>query len=337
MNRDAETHGGTLLTVMTQNLYLGAELAPIFIARSREDMVVAAATAWEKVQASEIKERAERVAEVIVAEAPDLVALQEAARWSVGSTFAMTVKYDFLSSILQAIHDAGAFYVPVAVNQNLDETAPIDMAGNQVRIVDRDAVLLKIDDTAMQVRPFNIQSESFATLMPVTSPVLGVIKVPRGWIAIDATIDKQKFRLINTHLESYDARVQMAQASELISGPGNTGLPTVIAGDFNSNANQKANDAAAIENTQTYGHLIAGGFRDVWASVNPGDSGNTCCQHPDLTNDASALFERIDLVITRAGFTPVAAKLVADRPSSRTFAGRWPSDHAGIFTELKID
>ncbi|HUN59392.1 MAG TPA: hypothetical protein VMU41_14875, partial [Candidatus Binataceae bacterium] len=139
------------MTVMTQNLYLGAELAPIFIAKSEADMVAAAAAAWEQVQASEIEQRAGRIAEVIAAEAPDLVALQEAAQWSADSASAMTVRYDFLSSVLRALHTLGAFYVPIATNRNLDRTAPIDPDGRLVRIVDRDVVLLKIGDAARQV------------------------------------------------------------------------------------------------------------------------------------------------------------------------------------------
>ncbi|HUN59519.1 MAG TPA: endonuclease/exonuclease/phosphatase family protein, partial [Candidatus Binataceae bacterium] len=277
-----------------------------------------------------------RIAEVIAAEAPDLVALQEAAQWLAVRASAMTLRYDFLLSILRAIHALGAFYVPIAISRNLDRTAPIDIGGTQVRIVDRDAVLLKISDPVSWVRPFNIQSESFATLMPITSPAMGTMTVPRSWIAIDALIDKREFRFVNTHLESYDARVQMAQAAELIAGACDTNLPVIIAGDFNSNANQQPGDARENDKKAAYSHLVASGLQDVWASMNPGDPGDTCCQRADLMNDASALFERIDLVLTRGGVTPIGAKLAADQPDVRTASGRWPSDHAGIVAKLRI-
>jgi endonuclease/exonuclease/phosphatase family metal-dependent hydrolase len=337
MSRDAERRQGALVTLMTQNLYLGAELAPIFLAKTQSEMAAAAATAWAQVQASEIEERSGRIAEVIATEAPDLVALQEAAQWSLGgSPSGMTVKYDFLSSVLEALQASDLFYVPVAISHGLDRTAPIDMAGTRLRIVDRDVVLLKIGDAGTQVRPFNIRSESFATLLQVTSPVMGPMEVPRGWIAIDATIDECKFRLVNTHLESYNARVQMEQAAELIAVPGNTNLPIIIVGDFNSNANQQPDDEPSNEITTAYRHLIGSGLQDAWASVNPGDPGNTCCQHADLMNEASALLERIDLVLTSVGITPVAAKLVAHQQTSRTVRGRWPSDHAGVVAKLRI-
>jgi endonuclease/exonuclease/phosphatase family metal-dependent hydrolase len=113
-------------------------------------------------------------------------------------------------------------------------------------------------------------------------------------------------------------------------------LPLIIVGDFNSNANQKRDDESANENISAYGHLIGSGLQDAWARANPGDPGNTCCQHADLMNDASALFERIDLVITRAGITPVAAKLAGNQRRSRTIGGRWPSDHSGVLAKLRI-
>jgi endonuclease/exonuclease/phosphatase family metal-dependent hydrolase len=337
MSQNKAAGSASVVTVMTQNVYFGTGLAPVFTATSQVEVIAAVAAAWRQVEASTIDERAGRIAEVIAAEAPDLVALQEAAQWLAGNGATMTPKYDFISSILQALQAHDLFYVPIAITHNFDRTAPIDGTGNQVRLVDRDAVLLKIGGGAAQVRPYNIQSERYSTLMPITSPILGSLTAPRGWIAIDATIGNSNFRLINTHLESYDARVQMAQAAELVAGIGHTSLPLIMAGDFNSNANQKPGDAPANENTPTYRSLIAGGLQDVWASVNPGDPGNTCCQHADLANEASALFERIDLMLTRGGVTPIAAKLVADQPSARTAGGRWPSDHAGIVAQLKIE
>lgn len=337
MTKSKERDSASVVTVMTQNVYFGTGLAPIFTATSLVEVVAAVAAAWQLVEASGIDERAGRIAGVIAAEMPDLVALQEAAQWLAGSAGAMMVKYDFISSILQALHAQGLFYVPIAITRNFDRAAPMDGSGSQVRLVDRDAVLLKVGGGAAQVRPYNIRSEHYATLMPIASPILGSLMVPRGWIAIDATIGNSNFRFINTHLESYDARVQMAQAAELVAGPGDISLPLIMAGDFNSNANQKPGDAPANENTPTYRSLMADGLQDVWASVNPGDPGNTCCQRGDLANEASALFERIDLMLTRGSVTPIAAKLVADQPNARTPGGRWPSDHAGIVAQLRIE
>jgi hypothetical protein len=56
----------------------------------------------------------------------------------------------------------------------------------------------------------------------------------------------------------------------------------------------------------------------------------------DLRNDVCAPFKRMDLILTRGGITATAAKLVNDKPSSRTSSGLWPSDHAGVVATLQI-
>lgn len=84
----------------------------------------------------------------------------------------------------------------------------------------------------------------------------------------------------------------------MVSDAANTSLPVVMVGDFNSNANGEPD---LPDNTPTYSALIDAGFEDAWTVLNPGVTGNTCCQAPDLSNPTSDLSERIDLVLTRAG------------------------------------
>jgi hypothetical protein len=57
------------------------------------------------------------------------------------------------------------------------------------------------------------------------------------------------------------AFIQVAQAAELVSGPADTSLPVVMAGDFNSNANSQP---SLPDNTPTYGNPLACGFSDIW-------------------------------------------------------------------------
>jgi endonuclease/exonuclease/phosphatase family metal-dependent hydrolase len=324
------------VTVMTQNLYFGAELTPIFRAASLPAMVDAVAQAWAQAQASMIDERAECIAGIIAEAEPDLLALQEAAQWSVGNASALVIKYDFLALILEGLYRRNAFYVPLAIGRNFDRIAPTGNSGECVRIIDRDAILLRIDDGARQVRPWNSEQGTFAARMAVTSPVIGSLEVPRGWLSVDVRVAGRDFRLINTHLESYSAKIQMAQVMVLLNGPAQTNLSVILAGDFNSNANQAASDRPSGDHAAIYDHLIASGMADAWVSVNPGNAGNTCCQHADLRNTEPSLAERIDLILTRGGITPIAAKLVAQGPDARTAAGLWPSDHAGIVATLHI-
>jgi endonuclease/exonuclease/phosphatase family metal-dependent hydrolase len=324
------------ITVMTQNLYFGAELAPIFQARSPSAMLRAVAEAWAQVEASMIEERAERIAKVIAEFTPDLVALQEAAQWFNGSGPSLTIKYDFLALILRALTEHGVFYIPIAIGRNFDSTAPTGTGDESVRIVDRDAILLRISGTEGQVKPWNIEQGRFAMLMEVVSPVIGKLEIQRGWLAVDVSAGRRNFRFINTHLESYSAKVQMAQTAELIGGPANTGFPVILAGDFNSDANLAAGDSSAAQTARAYADLIAAGMKDSWTAANPDDAGNTCCQDAKLRNAQAEFSSRIDLILTRGGITTVAARLVAEGAESLTPSGLWPSDHAGVIATLRI-
>ena len=71
---------------------------------------------------------------------------------------------------------------------------------------------------------------------------------------------------------------------------------------------------------------------DAWA-VGGAGPGFTCCQAPDLGNDVSELFERIDYVWVRGAEVETVA-LLGDQPAAGT--QRWPSDHAGVVARLTL-
>jgi hypothetical protein len=84
------------------------------------------------------------------------------------------------------------------------------------------------------------------------------------------------------------------------------------------------------------------GFTDAWLLRPQTDPGLTCCQAEDLTNRASALYERIDIVFTLQRPAKVLdMKLLGNtmgdktRPPGRD--GLWPSDHAAVAAKLKFD
>ena len=72
---------GVALTVLTRNLYLGSDITPLITIPSPEAVPAAAAAIWANVQASNFPERAKVLAAEIVAQAPDIVALQEVTRY----------------------------------------------------------------------------------------------------------------------------------------------------------------------------------------------------------------------------------------------------------------
>lgn len=277
-------------------------------------MFEAITACWAEVQASNIPERGACIAPEIAAAEPDLVGLQEIAQWSTGSFGAMNIRYDFLASILHSLRDQGATYVPIAVKRDLIQAAPPDSTGSLLQFIDRHAVLMRIGHDFGRIQPYDTQAEVFSALHQTASPVGGLLSVARSWIAIDATVGDRKFRLIETHVESLDEAVQLAQAKELVAGPANTSLPVIMMGDFNSNANRQL---GIKDYTPTYPELVAAGFKDVWATLNPDDPGNICCHARDLRNTTSALDRRLDLFLTRGPIEPLSAALVGDHASSR--------------------
>lgn len=174
------------VTVMTYNVYFGADLLPLFQVTTQAELLAAVATIWAQVQASDIPDRAAAIAQQIATAEPDLVSLQEAARWSTGDNPAATnVQYDFLQLILDSLPADGAHYAPVVVKNNIDASAP--MLTNSglvyVRLVDRDVILARTDLPPADLKLSNIQAHTFSTLVTVTNPLLGgTIEVPRSWV-----------------------------------------------------------------------------------------------------------------------------------------------------------
>jgi len=322
-----------LITVMTWNAYFGMDVGLLLSATNAAKLLAAYAKMWDQVQSTNIPERAEKLAEEIARTKPDLVGLQELAQFFTTVMGNTVTRYDFLESIIQALSKVGHFYVPLAIKNNLDRTARVDAAGSLVRILDRDAVLLRIDQpTRSRVRPLSVRSEAFSTLFQLSNALVGPIAVPRSWIAVDAMVGEGKFRLIETHLESLSPTVQMEQARELLAGPARVELPVIMVGDFNSNPDTNEPPGAAA----TYGELIAAGFEDVWTTLKANTPGVTCCQQPDLLNTTSELHTRIDLVLIRGGLKPIEVNLVGEQLGDRTPSGLWPSDHAGVVATLLL-
>src|SRR3954471_7776102 len=108
------------VTVMTQNLYLGADLSPIFAAPNQLALFGAVGAAWSSVQANDFPARAQALADEIAAARPDLVGLQEATLYRPNvppdgpATPADTVAYDYAQLLVNALAERGLSYEPVS-------------------------------------------------------------------------------------------------------------------------------------------------------------------------------------------------------------------------------
>ena len=65
------------VTVMTWNLYIGTDIDPLMNPDSIFEVPALVAEAWAQVQANDFEARAEVIADVIAADGPHLIALQE--------------------------------------------------------------------------------------------------------------------------------------------------------------------------------------------------------------------------------------------------------------------
>jgi hypothetical protein len=106
--------GDRQVTVMTQNLYLGTDLNPIFGAASLPALFAAVGAGCAQVQANDFPARAQAIADEIAAAKPDLVGLQEAELYRTdvppdgSASPAGTVAYDFIRCSSTRSRSAGS-------------------------------------------------------------------------------------------------------------------------------------------------------------------------------------------------------------------------------------
>lgn len=311
-----------LLTVMTWNVYLGADLTPLATATPAQ-IPERVSQVFCQILATDFSERAKAIARQILKERPDIIGLQEAVLWELVSPNSHRVIYDFIEILLRELDHEGIQYRLAASNQGNTTELP-DSEGNLIRFIGgRDAILVRKES---DVKIIDTQVNNFKTNLII--PIGGTPRTTLlGWSAIDICLYGHMFRLINTHLEAVSPAVQVAQGNELLAGPAVTTIPVILIGDLNSNANGSG--------TPTYNNIIAAGFEDTWLIAGSGE-GFTSYQAPDLLNAESKLSERIDFIFIKNmdGWEAVKAELVGEGQNDRTYTRLWPSDHAGVVADF---
>ncbi len=346
------------VTVMTRNLYLGADLGPAIGATSIPDFIEKNGQILRDVDTNNFPVRAKGLAKEILKRKPDLVGLQEVSLWRIGPVnlgaaatggcrkakaagtpcTATTVKYDYLKLLLKRLNQGKKRYRVVRVQRQFDFEAPADYDGDSTtnplgdldgRLTMRDAILARV---GAGVHTRKARSGNYKTLY---QPTISGIEVPvhRGWVSVNARVRRSRsFRFIDTHLEAFgDPTIREAQAKELYKGagaPAKTRLPVILVGDLNSDDNTvSGGDRLA------YNALKGAGFRDR-ATEKP----LSCCVKSSILTDdqgsKSDFDHHIDQILTR---DPGKVKLVHSAVSGRSPAnGYWDSDHAGVSSKLRI-
>jgi hypothetical protein len=358
------------LKVMTQNLYVGANLFKI-LDGTPADVPFNAAEIFGDIQATDFHQRAEAIADSIARHRPHVIGLQEVSLIRTQcpddivlppndpAPNATDVYADYLQMLLDTLNARGLNYEVAVSVENADVELPVANLGLldcplplfDARLTDYDVTLKRSDvDVTFSL------GANFLANFPVPTPA-GPIVFKRGYNILDVEIKGRSYRFVNTHLEvsgnPFANGFQFAQALELTQIL--DGLASllgdeivVLVGDLNSDPAEDSPVECALPPTfdtlglcpTPYDVLANNAYTDTWTVRNgASDDGFTCCQEDLLTNDESSLDERIDHIWVRppvAGaqgpkfLTTVHSITVGDRQKDRTASWLWPSDHAGV-------
>ncbi len=321
----AKRHAKPDLTVMSRNLYLGADIIQLVGAPDLAGEQQKVANLYSTVQATDFPLRARALAREIASRKPDVIALQEVARYyrtpeGAPDGPATTVLYDWMTLLRSQLRRLHQHYRVASEQTEMDITVP-SAAGYGLRLKLGNAVLVRTGKGA-DVRRVKPLSGQFTDQLQVTLPS-GPVALHRGYAGIDATVAGKRFRFLAPHAEAYSAEAANGQFKQLLAGPAaSRHRRTIIAGDFNSDPADPGPDNA-------YNTVIAAGYVDTGHRV------ATCCQNETLTNPTSELKTWIDHIVVRPRVKVRRSSVFGNRASDR-IGGLWPSDHAGVVAAIRL-
>jgi hypothetical protein len=346
--------GGPTVTVMTRNLFLGADLSPAIQAASIPEAIDGAGTVWNELQSTKFPERAAPLAREIKRSKADLVGLQEVALWRKqvpsdggappispipGAQPATDVEFDFLALLRAELKKVGAKYRVVVVQTEFAGELPADVdhsdatgtgplavygADFDASLTMRDVILVR---RGTKVKLGKTRKGHFDTRY---EPNVGGIPIPvdRGWASVEAKIGGSRFRFVDTHLEAFgDPKIREAQAKELVAGPLDTKKQVILVGDLNSGI-ARHHEPERPGDDLAFRALARFGMKDRGAI-------QSCC-YDNIFDPNSVLDHTVDHVLTKPGLKKIRAYVTGDDASERTASGLWPSDHGGVVSRLRM-
>jgi hypothetical protein len=350
------------VTVMTRNVFLGADLSPAIGASTIPQAIDGAGQIWNEMQSTRFPDRAVPLAREIKRSKADLVGLQEVALWRKqtpsdggappisplpSATAATAVEQDFLAILRRELKRVGAKYRVVVVQREFDAELPVDVDGSDAtgtgplaafgadfdaRLTMRDVILAR---KGSRVKLGKTRRGHFETRY---EPNVGGLTIPvdRGWASVEARVKTGKgrtarlrrFRFVDTHLEAFgDPAIREAQAKELIAGPLDTRRQVILVGDLNSGI-ARHNEPERPGDDLAFKALAGFGMHDNGAV-------QSCCY--DSLFDPTAVFDHtVDHVLTKPRLVTRRAYVTGDDPQQRTSSGLWPSDHGGVVSKLRL-
>jgi hypothetical protein len=241
---DAKGQGknsGHQLTVMSRNLYLGADLSPALNATTVDGAVNAAYQIEQQVHATKFPSvRAALLANEIKKQKPDIVGLQEAAWWRTGpydpSAITGSPKAtqtdpqggDFLTDLLTQLNKSNKKgkkgsastakkkskplqYKIAVVKTEFDYELPVNQGSGGLGACATPGVChnerLTMRDAILVRKGVKISNATSGTFNPLLRVKVGGVlnvDVTRGWAAADAKVNGKKVHVVDSHLEAFD-------------------------------------------------------------------------------------------------------------------------------------
>jgi hypothetical protein len=322
---------------MTYNADEGTDFIEVAGATNLTQFLIAVGQTISQVRATNPPSRMQALAKQILAASPTLVSLQELDQWYSGpfdqgtqTCGPVSLVFDMLQDLLNALgpsyklaYQALQYQFPPTPGLILPNTFLCVQLRNHV------VILARTDLDQSKFEWSNPQSAQYVAKTFFTTPI-GPFPVPRAWVSVDARFHGKPFRFIGTHLDSGDPNIRRLQGAELRVGPASTSLPVIIAMDSNAQASPQPHDP-------TYTDFIDAGYDDAWLEIFGHAPGFTCCQAQLVNNVVSQLSQRIDLILTLGDVEAQNIALFGATPTSKTPEGLWPSDHAGVAAQVKIE
>lgn len=296
-----------VVTVMARNMFLGVDIRRAAGPKTIEELTVLIKQLIAEEQATDVPNRIKLMAAEIKKADPDLVGLQELTYWQLGPTV-----IDYGDMLSKAIDDAGLDYRLIR-SKTREADVSVQTPEGLGRFSIENAILVKkgVKTSGLKQAPFKTN---------ITFPnATGNTPVNRGWMSLNATIGKAKFRFVNTHLEAFSADQRTAQAKELVAGPLKSSGQVILVGDLNSNKNEKK-----PEDRPAFQAIEGAGFRVTQTKK------QTCCLNDDLKTGVRD--HTVDFVMTKPKLKLLKSDLLGVGP--KTPAGTEAADHAGVFSSL---
>lgn len=325
----AGTHSN--VSAMSLNLYLGTALETGLVAADTSALQTNVHAMYQQAIASNTAKRLRRQAKYIKQLEPDVIGVQEAVsiyeqQLDIGCPSACATKnppqvaqWEILPMLKQALKKQGLQYKVASKQKNVDISVP--GLYTNIRLVDYDAILVK---KTKQIKTGKHGGDTFVWgfLAPIPLNAAKSTLIPRGYTYADMKIRGAKVRVVNTHLESFAAITRENQADELVEKTGplySKKQATILMGDLNSGP--KSSPVA-------YETIKAAGFTAKKKAK------KTCCINADLTD--GTLSSTIDFVLGNKDVTVKKSHRTGVQPSWPGSMPAWPSDHAGVYSKLKV-